>query len=90
MVNGAETYIPMSMTTVNTERVSLNAVKGIVSNVASVIMSAVTMPMLIFFGGGNSSTSKSYFMVALILQFYRCHVSTFAIFHPKKLSVVDH
>ncbi len=82
MVNGAETYIPMSMTTVNTERVSLNAVKGIVSNVASVIMSAVTMPMLIFFGGGNSSTSKSYFMVALIFAilsvpcFYICYFSS--------------
>ena len=82
MVNGAETYIPMSMTTVNTERVSVNAVKGIVSNVASVIMSAVTMPMLIFFGGGNSSTSKSYFMVALIFAilsvpcFYICYFSS--------------
>lgn len=82
MVNGAQTYIPMSMTTVNTERVSLNAVKGIVSNVASVIMSAVTMPMLIFFGGGNSSTSKSYFMVALIFAilsvpcFYICYFSS--------------
>lgn len=82
MVNGAETYIPMSMTTVNTERVSLNAVKGIVSNIASVIMSAVTMPMLIFFGGGNSSTSKSYFMVALIFAilsvpcFYICYFSS--------------
>lgn len=82
MVNGAETYIPMSMTTVNTERVSLNAVKGVVANVASVIMSAVTMPMLIFFGGGNSSTSKSYFMVALIFAvlsvpcFYICYFSS--------------
>lgn len=82
MVNGAETYIPMSMTTVNTERVSLNAVKGVVANVASVIMSAVTMPMLIFFGGGNSSTSKSYFMVAMIFAilsvpcFYVCYFSS--------------
>lgn len=82
IVNGAETYLPNSMTTKNTERVSLNAVKGASAGVIQVIMSAVTMPLLIFFGNGKASTSRGYFIVALIFSvlsvpaFYICFYSS--------------
>lgn len=100
MVNGAETFIPNSMTTKNTERVSLNAVKGVCSGVATVVMSAITMPLLLSFGNGKASTSRGYFIVALIFSiasipaFYVCFfaskevVSGGSLTDRKKSSVI--
>ncbi len=81
-VNGSVTCVVNSMTSINAERVSSNAVKGVVSGIAGMIMNAVTMPLLLFFGNGNTSSSRGYFLTALIFSlcsipcFIFCFLST--------------
>lgn len=71
-----------SMTAVNSERVSLNALRGILGGVIQMIISAVTMPMILHFGGGSTSSGRGYFMAALVFSivcipcFWVCVVST--------------
>lgn len=55
-----------SMTLDNKERVTLNAFKGCLSSVAGIIMGAVTMPIILYFGNGNESSPRGYFMTSLI------------------------
>lgn len=80
--NGAVICVVNSMTSINAERVSANAYKGAVGSIFSVIVSAVTMPLLLFFGGGNTNSSRGYFLTALIFSiaslpcFYLCFRST--------------
>lgn len=56
------------ITASNRERVSLNAYKGIGSGLIQMVISAVTMPMILYFGNGSTSSSKGYFMSALIFS----------------------
>lgn len=71
-----------SMTALNTERVSLNALRGILGGVIQMIISAVTMPMILYFGGGSTSSGRGYFMAALVFSivcipcFWVCFAST--------------
>ena len=58
VANGAVTCIVNSLTSINTERVSANAVKGIVSSVFGIIVSAVTMPLIMKFGSGKTKSAK--------------------------------
>lgn len=80
--NGAVACIVNSLTSLNSERVACNAVKGIVSNTTSMVLSAVTMPLILFFGAGNASSSRGYFMTALVFSvcslpfFMACFAST--------------
>lgn len=80
--NGAVICVVNSMTTINAERVSANAYKGAVGSIFSVIVSAVTMPLLLYFGGGNTNSARGYFMTALIFSiaslpcFFLCFKST--------------
>lgn len=55
-----------SMTASNKERVSLNAYRGAVSGLVNILVSAVTMPMILHFGNGSTSSGRGYFMAALI------------------------
>lgn len=57
-----------SMTTVNRERVSLNAYKGVISGLTTVIINAVTMPLILYFGNQSTSSSRGYFMAAVIFS----------------------
>ncbi|URW86842.1 MFS transporter [Blautia wexlerae] len=68
VANGAVTCIVNSLTSINTERVSANAVKGIVSSVFGIIVSAVTMPLIMKFGGGNTNSARGYFYTALVFS----------------------
>ena len=52
----------------NQERVSLNAFKGIGSGLIQMVISAVTMPMILHFGNGSASSSRGYFMAALVFS----------------------
>lgn len=56
------------MTASNQERVSLNAFKGIGSGLIQMVISAVTMPMILHFGNGSASSSRGYFMAALVFS----------------------
>ena len=58
-----------SMTTVNRERVSLNAYKGVMGSLASLLVGAVTVPLILYFGNQSISSDKGYFIVALL---YSC------------------
>lgn len=70
------------MTTSNKERVSLNAFKGVGSGLIQMVISAVTMPMILKFGGGSASSARGYFMSALVFSivcipcFWVCVAST--------------
>lgn len=56
------------MTTSNKERVTLNSSRTIIGNVAAMILSACTMPIILHFGKGSTSDPKGYFMAALIFS----------------------
>ena len=80
--NGAVGSIVNSLTSINAERVSTNAVKGVVSSASNMILSAVTMPLLLFFGAGNAASSRGYFMTAVVFAIcslplsFACFAST--------------
>lgn len=80
--NGAVICVVNSITSINAERVSANAYKGAIGSIFSVIVSAVTMPLLLHFGNGNTNSSNGYFMTALIFSiaslpcFFFCFKST--------------
>lgn len=71
-----------SMTALNTERVSLNACRGIMGGIIQIIISAVTMPMILHFGNGSTSSGRGYFMAAAVFSavcipcFWICFAST--------------
>ena len=81
-VNISTQCVANCMTASNEERVSLNAFKGIGSGLIQMVISAVTMPMILFFGNGSASSEKGYFMSALIFSvvclpcFWVCFAST--------------
>lgn len=58
-----------SMTANNKERVSLNAFRGVMGSAASLIVGALTMPLILFFGNGLTSSPRGYLIVAVI---YSC------------------
>lgn len=75
--NGAVGSIVNSLTSINAERVSANAVKGIVSSGSNMILSAVTMPLILFFGAGDAASSRGYFMTAVVFSI--CSLPLFLI-----------
>lgn len=66
--NGAVNCVVNSLTSINSERVSANAVKGIISSIFGILLNAITMPMLIKFGGGNANSARGYFLTVLIFS----------------------
>lgn len=80
--NGAVACVVNSMTSINEERVSCNAVKGVVSGLGGMVINAVTMPLLLMFGDGNAASSRGYFLTALVFSicslpcFFFCFLST--------------
>ena len=96
-VNISTQCVANCMTALNEERVALNAYKGIGSGLIQMVISAVTMPMILYFGGGSASSEKGYFMAALVFSvvcipcFWVCFASTKEILGSsgKKESVGD-
>lgn len=68
VVNGAVGCVVNSMTSINAERVSANAVRGVVSSLVGMVVNAVTMPLILFFGNGDKASSHGFFMTALIFS----------------------
>lgn len=60
--------VPNCMTTVNKNRVVLQSSRNIIGNIASLIINAIAMPMILYFGNGSTSSGKGYFMSALIFS----------------------
>lgn len=56
------------MTASNHDRVILNSSRNIIGQIAGLILSACTMPIILYFGNGSTSSSKGYFMAALIFS----------------------
>lgn len=81
-VNISTQCVANCMTALNEERVALNAFKGVGSGLIQMVISAVTMPMILHFGGGSASSEKGYFMAALVFSivcipcFWVCFAST--------------
>lgn len=69
VVNTSSGCLANSMTAVNTQRVSLNAFRGVMGSFTSLLVGALTMPLLLHFGGQSVSSGRGYFIVALI---YSC------------------
>lgn len=95
-VNISVQCVANCMTALNEERVALNAFKGVGSGLIQMAISAVTMPMILYFGGGSASSEKGYFMAALVFSivcipcFWVCFASTKEIFGGgKKASISD-
>ena len=71
-----------SMTPVNSQRVSLNAYRGVLGSFTALLIGAFTMPLLLHFGGQSLSSDRGYFIVALIYScvsiplFVLCFLST--------------
>ncbi len=56
------------ITTSNRTRVLLNSSRNIIGNIAALLLSACTMPIILHFGEGSTSSGKGYFMAALIFS----------------------
>lgn len=68
VVNISTGALANNMTTSPTERASLQSWRGILSNAVSFVLNLVTMPMILFFGAGSTSSPKGYFWAALIFS----------------------
>lgn len=60
--------VPNCMTTVNKERVTLQASRNIIGNIASLVINAIAMPLVLYFGHGSTSSGNGYFIAALIFS----------------------
>jgi len=71
-----------SMTSINTERVKLNAFRGAAGSIAGIMINMITMPIILYFGNGSTSSGKGYFIAAFIFSvvalpcFFICFFST--------------
>lgn len=79
-----------SMTPYNRERVSLNAFRGLLSGVVQMLVSAVTMPLILYFGGQSTSSDAGYFVAAVLFSaaclpcFWICFASSKEVIGPKR------
>lgn len=60
--------VPNSMTTSNKDRVTLQSSRNIIGNIASLIINAIAMPMILYFGNGDTGSGKGYFLSALVFS----------------------
>ena len=74
------------MTTSNHDRVTLNSSRNIIGNIAAMILSAATMPIILYFGKGSTSSGTGYFMAALIFSII-CIPCLFICFFTTKETV---
>lgn len=52
----------------NGQRMQLNTFRGIAAGVASLVLSSITMPLILKFGNGSTSSAKGYTIAAAILS----------------------
>lgn len=56
------------MTHDNNQRMQLNTFRGVAAGVASLVLSSITMPLILKFGNGDTSSATGYTMAAAILS----------------------
>lgn len=56
------------MTRDNNQRMQLNTFRGVASGVASLVLSSITMPLILKFGNGDTSSATGYTVAAAILS----------------------
>lgn len=52
----------------NGQRMQLNTFRGVASGVASLVLSSITMPLILKFGNGDTSSARGYTIAAAILS----------------------
>ena len=87
VVNGAVGMVLNSMTSINEERVSTNAVRGVVSSIAGMAVNAITMPLIMFFGNGNANSSRGYFLTAVVFSI--CSIPFFFFCFKSAIEVIS-
>lgn len=79
-----------TMTANPEERTQLQSYRGAFSTIIGIILNAVTMPLILFFGNGSTSSSKGYFYSALLFAivsipfFLICFFTTKEVILQKK------
>lgn len=56
------------MTTDSNERVTLMSFRGILATIAGVIINAIAMPMILYFGNNGENQSQGYLMAAVVFS----------------------
>lgn len=85
VVNISSGCLANSLTSINKERVSLNAFRGGNGQIAGVIISAVMMPILLYFGKQSTSSARGYFMAALIFSIISVPCFFICVFTTKEV-----
>lgn len=62
----AGTALANVLTRNNQERMVLISFRGAISSIATLITSAATMPLILYFGNGNASSARGFFWTVLI------------------------
>ena len=78
------------MTASNHERVMLNSSRNIIGNIAGLILSACTMPIVLYFGGGSTSSAKGYFIAAVIFSLISIPCLFFCFASTREVVKVTH
>ena len=73
----------------NGQRMQLNTFRGIASGVASLVLSSVTMPLILKFGNGDTSSARGYTIAAAILSVIAVPCLWIAFVNCKEVIRVD-
>lgn len=80
-----------TMTVSNKDRVTLNAFRGIVGNIVTILVNAITVPLILFWGDGTMNSGKGYVGTAVIFSavsipcFWICVRSTKEVLNSKRV-----
>lgn len=64
--NIASTALANVLSRDNQERMILISFRGVISNIATLVTGAATMPLVLYFGNGNPSSARGYFWAVVI------------------------
>lgn len=78
-----------SITAVNKERVSLNAIRSVFGAVIMTGINAINMPAILYFGNGQVSSPKGYFIVSVILSIIALPCLWICFFSTKETVAVN-
>ena len=74
-----------SLTSINTERVSLNAFRGGIGSFAGILINLVAMPLILFFGNNSTSSGRGYFMAAVVFSLLSIPCFAICFFSTKEV-----
>jgi len=68
MVSIPEQLFPNVISRSNQERMKFISVKSVCSSLTGAVLNSVAMPMILFFGSGEASSARGFFLVGLVLS----------------------